>query len=418
MKKIIEITGLLIILLATSAFPQNGSTLGLGGATAVSRGVESVYWNPANLAMDNNGMPDFQIVLFAVTAGAGNNAFDFNFIKQYIGDGESIFLTEDDKNDILSKIDDEGLKLDVMGNVSALSWSYKNFGFGIEAKCYGDMLIPKDIYQNLLFKIGQESYDYSIDGGGYAYAKYKLSYGRVLFEDVDLFGDTSIKALSAGISAAYLRGIGYANIEKGTASLDIDNNGLIPKVDVLSKNATGGSGFGLDLGLSATTENKLHFGLVLENILGTINWDKNTEQAIATVDFGDDPLFLFGDGQLSDIDIDSVSTDTTLAIDAFSESLPLNFRMGLAKEFGRYMLNVEIANEDETFGYALGSRIKTGFVNWHLSIGRVRNTMNYGAAFALNFRHFYFDLGAYAREGLTLSSAKAVTYGSSIRFGF
>ena len=420
----VKITFVLMILFCVSmnSFSQSGASLGIGGLTAQSRGVEAVYWNPANLAFVEKDQPKFQMILFSLAVGTGNNSFSFNSLTKYIGDGESIYLTEKDKNDILQKISDDGLKFDVVGKVSLLSFSVNNFGFGIETEAYGNFSVPKDVYRNILFKLGLETYDYAVKGGGFGVTKFKLSYAKTFLEDVmfdfPLLKDTIFRKFSVGISLSYLLGTGFAEIEKGTAQLAISEKGILPMVNYKAKVATMGGGLGMDVGFGVYTDNNWKIGLVFENVLARINWNKGTKIARYTTDFGNDPLFILGDGQLSEIDMNEVATDTSFSPGSFSKNLPLNFRMGLAKDFGKYLVNFELANENHNLSSALGGRIKFGFFNWFASIGHKLGNFHWNTAFALDFKNFYFDLGVSSRGGLTLGNSKAIFLGNSMRFGF
>ncbi len=420
----IRITIVLMILLSSyiASYSQSGASLGIGGFTAQSRGVEAVFWNPANLAFVEKDQPKFQMILFSLAAGTGNNSFSFNSLTKYIGDGESIYLTEKDKEDILNRISDHGLKFDVTGKISLLSFSVKNFGFGIESKGYGDFSIPKDVYRNVLFKLGHDSYDYSVKGGGFGLTKFKLSYGKTFLEDVileaPLLRNTIFRGISAGVSLSYLLGTGFGEIERGTAQLAISENGILPMVNYRAKIASLGSGLGMDIGFGAYTDDNWKIGLVFENVIARINWNKDTKMAKYAADFGNDPLFILGDGQLSDIDMDEVATDTTHSVGSFSKSLPFNLRMGIAKDFGKYLVNFELASENHKFASSLGGRINFGFFNWYASLSYLMNNVNWNTAFALDFKNFYFDLGISSRGGLTLGHTKALFLGTSMRFGF
>lgn len=413
---------LLILFTATFAFSQSGSSLGIGGLTALSRGVEAIYWNPANLAFRSQSQPNFQMIVYSINAGTGNNSLSFNSINKYIGDGESVYLTDQDKQDILEMINDNGLQFDVTGNASLFSLSYKNFGFGIETRAFANFSIPKDLYENILFKLGQDTYDYSASGGGQGVAKFKLAYGNTFISDlifeVPLLSETIFQEFSAGISLSYLMGVGYANIEKGMAKLSINETGILPSAEFLARSATFGSGIGMDIGLSTYTDNNWRIGLMFENILGSVKWNKDAKIASFSLDFGDNPLFILGENQLSEIEKDSVATDTTYSIDSFSKRLPFNFRMGIAKDFGKYLANLEIGHVNETTFATLGGRIKFGFFNWYVSVGRMLGNFNWNTAFALEFRNFAFDIGISSRTGLMLGHSKGLFAGSSMRFGF
>jgi len=98
--KIYAAMAIVLFAIQKSLHAQSGMSLGIGGLTAPARGVEAVFWNPANLAFAEKNRPKFQMTFFSVTAGTGNNSFSFNSLTKYIGDGESTYLTEKDKQDI------------------------------------------------------------------------------------------------------------------------------------------------------------------------------------------------------------------------------------------------------------------------------------------------------------------------------
>ncbi|MFC1725758.1 conjugal transfer protein TraF [candidate division KSB1 bacterium] len=422
MKVKTALTSLALILIYTSVvFAQSGSSLGIGGNTAISRGVDAVYWNPANLAFEHKDYPKFQMILYSFTAGGGNNSFSFNTFNDYIGDGESIYLTEDDKNSILDEIDDDGLKFDASMGFSALSFRYKNFGVGIEGRVYGNVKIPKAIYRNLLFKIGHETYDYSVDGEGVGVGKLKFSYGRTIVRDKKLelpFGKSIyLKEISAGLSFSYLTGLGFGEVEEGTAKIDINDNGILADVETRAKYALMGSGIGIDLGFGAITNDGWNFGLVIENLVGSINWDDETELTSARLDV-EDRKFAIGAGQWEDAGDDGF-VDTTYAIPAFSKSLPTNFRIGIAKELSKkFLVNFEFANENKNFFTSVGGRFKLGILHLFFSLKNGMGNIHWNTAFALDLKNFIFDIGVSSRSSFSFAGSKGFFVGSTMRIGF
>jgi len=407
----------------TRAYPQSGASLGMQGMTAISRGVDAVYWNPANLARQEAGDKKFQLVLYSLNLGLGNNSFSYSAIEDYIGDGESIYLTESDKDDILGLIDDDGLIFDFTANASVFSWAYKNFGFAIETRSFGEMSIPKDIYKNILVEFGNNKYDYSIKGNGFIVGKYKISYGQTLITDIlvepFLLGDIILDEINFGASLSYLQGYGYAGIKDGTATLDISQNGILPIVDVSARTANKGRGLGLDMGLGFKTRDDYYFGAVVENLFARIKWYDKTEMSSASVDFGSQPLFIAGDGQLADIDIDSVSTDTTVSIGDFSTSLPINFRFALAKDINKFTFNLEMGRENSYYGTTLGCKYDLGALNLFASISKRYESIIWSGAMAINFSNLlYIDFGVSSRSGMSLASTRGLFYGTSMKIMF
>ncbi|NOZ62471.1 MAG: hypothetical protein GXO74_12410 [Calditrichaeota bacterium] len=424
MKKKLAIYTIFAILFVAPnlCFSQNGLSLGIGGMTAISRGVESVHWNPANLAFADPNRPNFEMIIYSLNARGGNNSFSFDDINKYIGDGESIYLTETDVKNILNLIPKSGMVFDFTGNVSLLSFSYKNFGFGIESQMFGHFSVPKDLYENLLYKIGRDVYDYSVNGGGQGLIKFKFSYGRRLIDriifDVPGLKNTVFKEIAWGASLALVQGVGYANVEKGMAKLSITNSGILPRAEFATRTATFGKGISLDLGLSSYTNNGWQIGMVLENLLGSVFWDRGAQFSRASLDLGNEPLFIFGKGQLGDINADSVTVDTTYSIDGFSKRIPLSFRVGIAKNIKRYLLNMEFDRTDGISQFSFGGGVKFSVFRCYASVGRRLSNFQWSIGGALDFKRFYFDLGVSSRGGITLGSSRALSLGTSMKFGF
>lgn len=411
-----------LICSAGALFAQGGKALGLGGMTAISRGVESIYWNPANLAYSDSARPDFEMVIYSIFAKGGNNSFSFNDVNKYIGDGESIFLTDKDVKDILKLIPNSGMVFDLEGDVSVFSFRYKNFGFGIQTQAFGKFSIPKDLYENMLYQLGSDVYDYSIEGGGQGIVKFKFSYGRRLIDriifDAPGLKNTIFEEIAWGASISLIQGVGYANVEKGLAKLSINQSGILPQAEFATRTATLGKGLGVDFGISAYTNNHWLIGMTFENLLGSVFWSHDTEMSRASIDFGDKPLYLFGEGQLSEIDVDSVSTDTTYALNGFSKRIPFNFRFGMGKQLKNYLVNAEFSHAAGISQFVIGGTAKFSFFNLFASVGRRLNNFQWSAGAAFDFKHFYFDLGIASRGGITLASSKALSFGTSMRIGF
>ena len=80
--------------------------MGLAGTyTAMARGVESLYWNPANLALKDG--PKVSIPLdLGLSYVLENNSWSVSTYNDFNGN----FIDEGMKDDMLSDLDKEGLK--------------------------------------------------------------------------------------------------------------------------------------------------------------------------------------------------------------------------------------------------------------------------------------------------------------------
>ena len=88
--------------------------------TALARGPEAAFWNPANLALRSS--PDFKWEILAAGVGlvAENNAISVKAYNDHFTDDEHI-LTDRDKQDLLAEVPGEGLRfnMDLMPSVAA-----------------------------------------------------------------------------------------------------------------------------------------------------------------------------------------------------------------------------------------------------------------------------------------------------------
>ena len=280
--------------------------LGMGGAyTALARGVHAAVWNPANLGLPDN--PRFSFTFVGVGAAATNNAFSKAMYDQYLVDGADadnhIHWTEEDVNDILDAIPDNGLKVVNDIGIRALSFSVGRFAMSIGVVSGASVNLEKTLFEIPLSgtTIG-ETYDIATDAGqGLGYATLDFSYGRPIKV-------TPRYLLSAGATVHFIYGGGAAQTEDGTASVALRPYGV--DVDGAYEATTayngGGLGWGVDLGLAAQIGDRWTVSMALDNVLGAIPFNENVETQYGT--FSGDSL-----GVVSDFDEDMA--DSTWSAD-------------------------------------------------------------------------------------------------------
>ena len=167
-----------VLLLPTSVAAQGLSSarsVAMGGAhLGLAKGVDAARYNPANL-----GFADYQQTRLEI-AGFGadivNNTFTLDDYNSYTGS----FLTSDDKDDIMSKIPKEGLKVSADIEASALGFSMGPFvvattGVGAAAVNLNRDIVDLVLNGNTLTDTVHVDGSYS-DAVGYA--TLGLSYGR------------------------------------------------------------------------------------------------------------------------------------------------------------------------------------------------------------------------------------------------
>jgi len=419
---------LIFISMAGKIFAQDGASLGLGNAyTAIARGTEAIFWNPANLALSDSADTRLNIKLWSFSAGAENTSFDINTYKKYIGvekdaQGCGKRLTEKDKDDILSLVDDEeGIDIIGKGDASALAVTYKNFGVSFEVNAHARAGIQKDALRFPLKGFVEDSYDFNVEGEGYGVTRFNFSYGRLI--PLNILNNRTlipylgkIKRLSIGTNISYISGVGYGCVTDSRANIEKLSNGYDGEFRIVTKSATGGKGLGWDLGIAMVLDTQWQFGFVIDNILGSVKWNKETKQVVESLDLR---------GPRAVADFDEIDTDSTYyrtstdeEIGSFSESLPRNFRFGVARYYKNYLGNFEIGRKNKHTKLSLGGGAKFSFFELYAGFSYSEGNAFYSWAMALNFRNFYFDFGMRTRSGITGNSTKGIIIGQSIRIGF
>jgi len=417
-----------------SALGQSGKSLGLGSAyTALARGSDAVYWNPANLALKSEKVPSVNINFFSLSAGGGINSFNKDIYDKYFGfEGDSLYLDNSAKNEILDAVPDDGFMFNILTNLSLLSLRIYNFGLNIETDVYVQGTFPKEFFNMALNGFTESKYEFEPGAEALAYSKIKFSYGRVVKRDrtLNLPGNKQLNfsEISVGGSFSYILGLGYAKVESASATIINGADGLDAYGNMNTREAVAqelrdedgfgfaGKGFGFDLAFSAMTYSNFTFSAVIENIIGQINWDNGTIERRATFDIGG-PSYFIGAGQLEDIDEDEISEDEEIEISSFKTNLPRNFRLGVSKESKYFLGAFEVGMEREEFFGAIGLGARLLFFNTFIGYRNYESFSYYSAGIALDFKYFYFDIGVSNKSGLFNSSMGALV-STSMRIGF
>jgi len=421
--------------MVSSGFAQNGKSLGLAGAyTSLARRSDALYWNPANLAFRNHNDTRVDFSFYSLQLGAGINSFNKDVYDKYFGfEGDSLYLDNAAKNEILGEIPDKGFTFDVLSNISVLTLRILNFGINFETDVYATGTIPKEFFDLALNGFSKSRYDFEPNAEALAYSKVKFSYGRIVKRDksLKLPGNKALnfKDISVGGSFSYILGYGYAKVESGVVTVKNGTEGLDAYGTIITKEAVAqeikdedgfgfaGKGFGFDLAFSAVTYDNITVSAVVENIIGQINWDNGTIERRATLDI-DGPKYIIGAGELEDIDEDEISEDEEIPISSFKTNLPRDFRLGISKETNRFLGSFEMGMEREEFFGAVGVGGRLGFFNLFMGYRNYESRSYFSAGFAFDFKYFYWDFGAINKSGIWANQSKGAMVSTSMRIGF
>jgi hypothetical protein len=260
----------LIVLSFTLLFPQlsqDARMLGLNGAyTTVARGYQCVGVNPANLMYSNI----FSINLLTFNLGSGNNTLSLDVINELNGadlenpNAEVYFPKEN-----LSYIfDDDGIIIstDLAMPLPLLNFSFKNYAFTSTPKLYTKFGLPSG-FVDLLFYGNEIGRDLSID----------LPLDVMAVQETGFTYAFSNQDFTFGVTAKYLLGYFYSTFESVDSSyFRTDSTAFTGQGSFLMKQAIGGNGFDLDVGmLSPEFDNGIQLGISITNLVGSIKWTQD-----------------------------------------------------------------------------------------------------------------------------------------------
>ena len=384
-------------------------SVAMGGAlTALADGVDAAKFNPANL-----GLSGYQITSLELIS-AGINISNNSFTLSDYNNDTGAALSTADKDDIMNKSPKEGLSLKAGAEASAMSLSVGKFVFSISAVGAADISLNKDILE-LVFYGNTFSDSITVDGSysdGLAYAQAGLSYGHRIYQ-------AGQRELSIGTTIKYISGLVVEEmIELNGVAVTL-MTGFEGQGRMVARTASGGSGYGIDIGAALRLNQHYTIGLRVENALGKISWNNNAEEHI--YEFNLDTLTVGNSGDIV------YSTDTTISIASFSTRLPAVMNLGIANTSGKLRWAVDW---EQGFNRAPESstkpRLSIGFEWLQLGMMPLRFGMSSGGNKGSNFSFgsgidlspVYLDFAAVTGTSFSMYSAKGLKLAIStgIRF--
>ena len=364
--------------------------MGLAGSyTAMARGVESLYWNPANLALQDS--PRYSLPLnLGFTYMLENNSWSISDYNDFNGE----FIDEAMKDDLLGNLDKEGLQFNtdlgvflplVGGATFPMPWGLQsamafNLRLGVEGQVPGDFvefLLRGNQFQREREALGRDpNYDIAEwDGQGWALGVLSWGFAKPWMPSVV---EPYVSEFTVGTTLKFVGGYMGEVIKS--------DGGFVTRVSGTQMEASGvarrggGLGFGLDLGVAGVSKDgRTTAGLSLVNLLDVMSWSMDAQQdsvfivaeGLSVTSFTgkndltevfDNPREVMVNGLLDTVyraDVDSATWadgDPVFRkeqdIDSFGNSLPAMIRLGVAhKPFPRLTV---AANYDQAFSSGFG----------------------------------------------------------------
>ena len=404
--------GSLLVSSARPAAVVNASarSSAMGSAfTALAKGVDAARFNPANLGLDGYRRNGLELASFG--ASVTNNSFTLSDYNNYTG----ATLSTSDKQDIMNKIPTEGLSVNADVEASAMSLAMGSLVLSFNGVGSADVSLSRDIIDLIL---NGNTYADTIDlsgsySDGLSYGSASLSYGTPVYS-------SGTRQLAIGATFSYIHGIGVEELieMEGLAATYV--NGFQGQGSAVIRTASGGSGYGLDLGAAFKLNDTYTAGLRLENLIGTINWNDQTEEHGYT--------FEFDSATIEDFDEDIVTSDDySIDIAGFSTRLPASMNVSFAKYSGRLLWAVDWTQGFNSVpGTSTKPRLAAGLeyrlmsflpVRTGFSTGGDRST-SFSFGSGVTFFGFYMDMAVLTGNSFSVYSAKGanLAFSTGIQF--
>ncbi len=380
-----------------AAVPGDASprALALGQAyTALARGPEAVFWNPANLALGSSRQFSWDLLGAGLCVAAENNSFSvatynahFTAANEKVSpNGSPYYISSVEKKKLLADIPDAGLRMNgdieptlvaglplnggvafALGDVrSAIAVGFTS---GIESE------IPKDVLELFFFgnefaedrlAVGKsEGYDVSDwNGSGWAVGTLNVAAAKPA---MPARLAPYLSEFTVGSTLKFSLGTYGEIIESGGTGLVARVGGAEADAWLIAQHARLGFGVGLDVGMAGRSKSrKTTFSFSALNLLDAFSWREGVRQDSIFLATNELRISRFLDADSRSIeevfdhpDFDGDGDpDFTKQISQkpFSRTLPALLRLGIAHQ-AKPQLTV-VGNWDQAFGSRFGMRTR------------------------------------------------------------
>ncbi len=435
-KNIIVFSVILIFSVSLNAYNfSNPKSIALGDAFLTQAyGFQALDWNPANLALVKHFVT---INLIHANAQFTNNSVNLHLYNDKVGK----YWDDGDKEDILSKINDNGLELKLNAGTSLpfISFSVWKLSLQNSVGAYSSLKLDKEYFRRILYGVECET-EYNFpdnDGEAISYAESRIGYGDEIPLNLIIPSVEGLPKIYGGISLGFIHGFQYGKITDFHSRFSTTGGVVSFKDSIVAKTAgynseeekfaiedskVAGKGFRANIGFYSEINENITAGITFNNLFGSIKWSEDCERRIFSVS-GDSLLFLNEDFDDSLI----VDTDTTFSIGSFKQDIPFEIHLGGSYRLKSFNIFLDYVQgfDNSTFTSAkpkisLGSEYKP--LDWlpirvGFGFGEGKSShFSFGSGFV--FRNFEFNWAfrTYATPIALFSKGFSLSFGSQIHF--
>ncbi len=417
---------LLLVAFTLSLPAQSGTSLAHGDAwSALARGPDAIFWNPANLALHDRREAPLSFSLCGWRLAVGNNSLNRSMYEDYFTNPNRV-LSPGDIDNLLSSIPEQGIKLNAGNRLTLFSVAFNNFGISLSSHTWLHSSIPKEMLEVPLRGLEPQTNRFYLQGEAESTAELSLAYGHTLYRQRTLliFNRPALDftEITVGASLSFLFGLGsfytrQAEMITSISDAGISAHGEYFGVGAFMKNGRiPGRGAGLNLGISGRTPDHYIISIVFRNVFHHITWNQNAKSYKGSLDTGL-PKFILGDDQLAELDGNEIANNAECDLASFSSGHPFDIRLGVGRKLKKYDYAVETGTEDHKLLLALGGGVHYNIL--HLfSAYRYYSAHFFNVGIGLGGQSIYFDISLGMQDGLTARYYKGLVIASSLQFGW
>lgn len=253
---------------AAAQVPLTPRALGMGGAyVAAARGQESLFLNPANIALPNT--PHWSFGIPALGVGADVLGLSVGDVRDLVHYDK---LSDAERQDILNNIPGTGTEVRADIRAPLVAAQIRHFALGVSYNTLGSHTLGREFVDLLINGFQPQPGRYDINPA--ETQGFRATYWDFAGAYAHRFG-----AVSVGATGHYYLGRGLSRA--GIVDVDTVYTALIPsdiRVTYQGVRSTGGNGFGLDLGAAAQPVPGLTVSASVSNVLNTFEWSSDLEQ--------------------------------------------------------------------------------------------------------------------------------------------
>lgn len=245
---------------AAAQVPLTPRALGMGGAyVGTARGYETLFQNPANLALP--GTPRWSLTFPQFAVGG-------TMLGPSVGDVPDLAnfddITEERSREILATIPASGTEFEYDVRVPVVAFSSGSFALGVSYGSIGEHSIGKDIVELIFDGYEEGRTDYSVGntaGSRATFWDFAAGYGR------------RVGPLSVGVTGHYIRGGTILRSRLFEPRVNLEARDI--EVDYLAVRAQGGTGYGVDVGAALQPTPSVTISGAISNVYSRMEWSED-----------------------------------------------------------------------------------------------------------------------------------------------